>query len=84
MLVLTRQVDEAIMIGDAVEVTIVDVRGSKVRLGIRAPAGVSVHRKEVFLAIQRANQEAAQVGPDGVARLPAVSAGSPPAIPRTL
>lgn len=69
MLVLTRHVDEAIMIGDAVEVTIVEVRGGKVRVGVRAPSGVPVHRKEVYLAIRQANEEAAQVGPDLAQRL---------------
>lgn len=52
MLVLSRQRDESIMIGDAVEITIVDVRGDKVRLGINAPMNISVHRKEVYDAIQ--------------------------------
>ena len=53
MLVLSRQKDESIMVGDNVEITIVDVRGDKVRLGITAPKEVPVHRKEVFEAIQR-------------------------------
>jgi carbon storage regulator len=53
MLVLSRQKDESIMIGDDVEITIVDVRGDKVRLGINAPRSVSVHRKEVYNAIQK-------------------------------
>jgi carbon storage regulator len=58
MLVLSRQKDESIMIGDNVEVTIVDVRGDKVRLGITAPKEISVHRKEVYEAIQREKKEA--------------------------
>lgn len=58
MLVLSRQKDESIMIGDDVEVTIVDVRGDKVRLGITAPKEVPVHRKEVYEAIQREKKEA--------------------------
>ena len=58
MLVLSRQKDESIMIGDDVEVTIVDVRGDKVRLGITAPKTISVHRKEVYEAIQREKKEA--------------------------
>jgi carbon storage regulator len=58
MLVLSRQKDESIMIGDNVEVTIVDVRGDKVRLGITAPKDISVHRKEVYEAIQREKKEA--------------------------
>ena len=53
MLVLSRQKDESIVIGDDVEITIVDVRGDKVRLGIIAPREISVHRKEVYEAIQR-------------------------------
>jgi len=53
MLVLSRQKDESIMIGDDVEIVIVDVRGDKVRLGINAPRNVAVHRKEIFIAIQK-------------------------------
>ena len=52
MLVLSRQKDESIMIGDDVEITIVDVRGDKVRLGINAPRNIAVHRKEIYIAIQ--------------------------------
>jgi len=57
MLVLSRQKDESIMIGDEVEITIVDVRGDKVRLGINAPKSIAVHRKEVYEAIQREKKE---------------------------
>ena len=57
MLVLSRQKDESIMVGDEVEITIVDVRGDKVRLGITAPRSIAVHRKEVYEAIQREKQE---------------------------
>ncbi len=53
MLVLSRQKDESIMIGDNVEIVIVDVRGDKVRLGITAPKEIPVHRREVYEAIQR-------------------------------
>jgi len=56
MLVLSRQKDESIVVGDDVEITIVDVRGDKVRLGITAPRSVSVHRKEIYEAIQREKQ----------------------------
>lgn len=55
MLVLSRQRDESIKIGDDIEITIVDIRGEKVRLGINAPAHIPVHRKEVYEAIQREN-----------------------------
>ena len=53
MLVLSRQRDESIMIGDDVEIIIVDVRGDKVRLGITAPRSIAVHRREIYDAIQR-------------------------------
>ena len=59
MLVLSRQRDETIMIGDDVELTIVDIRGDKVRVGIKAPVHVAVHRKEVYDAIKRENEQAA-------------------------
>ena len=64
MLVLSRQVDETIMIGDDIEVTVVDIRGDKVRLGITAPKEIAVHRKEVYEAIKRENRAAAQVKPE--------------------
>ena len=57
MLVLSRQKDESIVIGDDVEITIVDVRGDKVRLGITAPKHIPVHRREVYDAIQREKKE---------------------------
>lgn len=69
MLVLSRQRDESIMIGDNVEITIVDIRGDKVRLGIIAPSQIAVHRKEVYEAIQRENQKAASVEADGLAEV---------------
>lgn len=56
MLVLSRQRDQSIMIGDEIEITIVDVRGDKVRVGINAPKHISVHRKEVYEAIRRENE----------------------------
>ena len=53
MLVLSRHRDESIMIGDNIVITVVDIRGDKVRLGIAAPTEVPVHREEVYQAIQR-------------------------------
>ena len=53
MLVLSRQRDETIVIGDNIEITVVDIRGDRVRIGIAAPRDVQVHRKEVYQAIQR-------------------------------
>jgi carbon storage regulator len=72
MLVLSRQRDETIMIGDDVEITVVDIRGEKVRLGITAPHHVPVHRKEVYEAIKRENKAIAEANgqsPDGVESL---------------
>jgi carbon storage regulator len=64
MLVLSRQRDESIIIGDNIVITVVDIRGDKVRLGINAPTEIPVHRQEVYEAIQRENQRAAGSGPD--------------------
>jgi carbon storage regulator len=72
MLVLSRQRDESIMIGPDIRVTVVDIRGDKVRLGIEAPTEVAVHRREVFNEIQR---EIAAAGLD--------PAGKPPILQMT-
>lgn len=70
MLVLSRQRDESVIIGDAIEVRVVDVRGEKVRLGFIAPRDVSVHRKEVYDEIRRENRAAAAaLQPDDIAGL---------------
>ncbi len=52
MLILTRRVGESLMIGDEVTVTVLGVKGSQVRIGVRAPKRVSVHREEIFRRIQ--------------------------------
>jgi carbon storage regulator len=75
MLVLSRQRDETIMIGDDIEVTVVDIRGDKVRLGINAPKEISVHRKEVYDAIRRENRAAAQVKPEDLSGLGKINPG---------
>ena len=67
MLVLSRHRDETIMIGDEIELTVVDIRGDKVRLGIKAPACIAVHRKEVYDAIKRENEQAASLRGSDVA-----------------
>lgn len=69
MLVLSRHRDESIMIGDDVVVTIVDIRGDKVRLGIEAPTSIPVHRQEVYEAIKRENQQAARINPTDAGQL---------------
>jgi carbon storage regulator len=57
MLVLSRRQDERIVIGDQIVITIVEIRGDKVRVGIEAPRDVPVHRREVYDAIQRHNAQ---------------------------
>ncbi len=74
MLVLSRQKDETIMIGDDVEITVVDIRGDKVRLGIKAPPHIPVHRKEVYEAIKRENRSASQVKPEDIVSLSSAKA----------
>ncbi len=60
MLVLSRKRDESIIIGDDVVVTVVDVKGEQVKIGVSAPKTVSIHRKEVYEAIQEENKAAAK------------------------
>ena len=62
MLVLTRKKDQTIVINDNIEITVLDVQGDQVRIGINAPRSVSIHRKEVFLEIQEENRKAAVIG----------------------
>ncbi|MFU8828186.1 MAG: carbon storage regulator CsrA [Phycisphaerales bacterium] len=75
MLVLSRQRDETIMIGDDIEITVVDVRGDKVRLGINAPSRIAVHRKEVYEAIRAENERAALVDGDDLTELSRTALG---------
>ncbi|MCK5114159.1 MAG: carbon storage regulator CsrA [Phycisphaerae bacterium] len=78
MLVLSRQRDETIMIGDDVQVTVVDIRGDKVRLGINAPAHIPVHRKEVYEAIKRENETAAEASGNAPAHVESLANKKPP------
>ncbi|NQU42034.1 carbon storage regulator CsrA [bacterium] len=61
MLILTRKSGESIRIGDDISVSVIEIRGNQVRLGISAPRSVTVHRQEVYEQIQEQNLEAAQV-----------------------
>jgi len=70
MLVLSRHRDETIMIGDDIELTVVDIRGDKVRLGIKAPSSVPVHRKEVYDAIRKENEDASTVDQTDLNEIP--------------
>jgi carbon storage regulator len=60
VLVLTRKKSESLIIGDEIELEILSVDGEQVKIGIKAPKNVDIHRKEVYMAIQKANNEAAQ------------------------
>ncbi len=62
MLVLTRKKDQSIVVNDNIEITILDIQGDQVRIGINAPKSVSIHRKEVYIEIQEENKKAAEVG----------------------
>jgi carbon storage regulator len=59
MLTLSRKINESIMIGNDIEITILDVKGDQVKIGISAPKSVPVYRKEIYVQIQDANKEAA-------------------------
>ncbi len=63
MLILARRVNESIMIGDQIEISVVDIRGEQVKIGIKAPATVKVYRQEVYRAIQQENVAAASAPP---------------------
>lgn len=66
MLVLTRKVHQSIMIGDQIEVVVLEVRGEQVRLGINAPKDVTVHRQEIYEQIRQENVEAAETRQEDV------------------
>ncbi len=69
MLILSRKINESIMIGDQIEISIVDIKGDQIKLGINAPKNVKVYRKEVYVAIQEENIEAVKASPDAIAGL---------------
>ncbi len=83
MLVLSRQRNESIVIGDNIVITVVDIRGDKVRLGINAPNTVPVHRQEIFDAIQKERGIVAAgkpaTGSPSVSTISPTPAGMPPA-----
>ena len=82
MLVLSRHRDESIIIGDDIVITVVDIRGDKVRLGINAPIEIPVHRQEVYEAIQRENKQAAQIDPAAARQATPPKPGTAPGQPR--
>jgi carbon storage regulator len=79
MLVLTRRANQSIMIGHDIVVTVLEVRGDQVRIGIRAPRDVDVHREEVFAALQQANVSAASPSKEALEQLNALKPKAPKA-----
>ncbi len=69
MLVLARKINESIMIGDDIEIVVVDIKGDQIKLGIRAPRSVSVHRAEIFKEIQEQNKKAVESAPQSLGNL---------------
>ena len=74
MLILARRIGESIIIGDQVEVSVVDIKGDQVKLGIEAPRSVPVFRREVYQAIQEENRRAATAAPGALPRLEGLGA----------
>jgi len=64
LLILTRKVGEAVSIGDDIQVSVVEIKGTQVKLGIQAPKSVEVHREEIYQKIQEENRRAALVQAD--------------------
>lgn len=71
MLILSRRVGESIMIGHDIVITVLDLRGDAIRIGIQAPRDVQVHREEVYAAVMAANRAAASPSEDTLAKLAA-------------
>ncbi len=69
MLILTRKLGESITIGDDVKVTVVEVKGKQVRIGIDAPRSYTIHREEIYISIQEENRRAAKESPLSLAGL---------------
>jgi carbon storage regulator len=66
LLILTRKVGETVAIGDDIRISIVEIKGTQVKLGIQAPKNVEVHREEIYLKIQEENRRAALVTKDSL------------------
>jgi carbon storage regulator len=81
LLILTRRAGESVVIADNIIVTVVEVRGEAVRLGIEAPRSVDVHREEIYRELQRANRAAASPDSDAIEDLKTLVGEDPPSGP---
>lgn len=80
MLILTRRVGENVIVGDDIVISVIEVRGDAVRIGIQAPRSVTVHREEVYRELQRANELAASSSDEAIgATVDELLAGDEPA-----
>ena len=77
MLILARRIGESIMVGDQVEISVVDIKGDQVKLGIKAPTQVKVYRSEVYAAIQEENRAAAAAAPESLQKVDELLRGKP-------
>jgi carbon storage regulator len=76
VLVLTRRANQSIMIGHEIVVTVLEVRGDQVRLGIKAPRSIDVHREEIFAQLQQANRDAVRSSSEGLESLEGLPRGA--------
>lgn len=78
MLILTRKIGESIAIGDDIQIHVVDIRGTQVKLGILAPKDVEIYREEIYLKIQEENRLAAQISTDALSSAEGLLSGKKP------
>ncbi|MDE7300263.1 MAG: carbon storage regulator CsrA [Lachnospiraceae bacterium] len=71
MLALSRKVNESIVLGNDIEITVLEIKGDQVKIGVSAPKSVPIYRKELYLQIQQSNKEAAneELSPDALNNL---------------
>ncbi|MBI4666862.1 MAG: carbon storage regulator CsrA [Nitrospinae bacterium] len=81
MLVLTRKLGESVTIGDNIKISVIDIKGRQVRLGIEAPPNMTIHREEIYAKIQEENQRAAFIKAVNMEKLAAIFPGNKPGAP---
>jgi len=68
MLILTRKLGERVTIGDDITITLLEIKGTQIKLGIEAPKSISIHRQEIYERIRRENLESSDVGESDLSR----------------